>query len=433
MAAILTLDVLVAQGLRADVNNLKVRQLGVTTDTEELWIGWPGGARLIGSFHLAIDVTLTPSAGPELGGRATVVKERVFAPSAGPELGGQADVDHPDNFNTIGGFEVGGQAAVVKERVFAPSGGMELGGQATAAKDRAFATSAGTELGGKATTAHERTLAPTGGFELGGKATAFREISRSPIAGIELGGQADVIEEHSSPLDVLNVDSPGGDYVYGDTNSVAIEVTFSDVVTVTGGPPELALANGQNASYTGGSGTDTLTFTYSIATGFDTLDLDYLDDTPLNMNGGTIELPGSVPINETFPTPGDPGSLSYNRDIEIDTTKPSITSILGSPDGSYTTGQDITITVFFDEDLSVSGTPSLTLNNGATVNYDSMLAGNAFNFVYTVGTSEDITDLDVTSFSGSALDDSNPPNYTDWTIPGGNNLADNANIDIVGT
>ena len=62
----------------------------------------------------------------------------------------------------------------------------------------------------------------------------------------------------------------------GDLNAghvVTLTVTLSEAVTVAGGTPILVLNNGGTASYVGGSGTDTLTFSYTVAAGQDTGDL----------------------------------------------------------------------------------------------------------------------------------------------------------------
>ena len=42
---------------------------------------------------------------------------------------------------------------------------------------------------------------------------------------------------------------------------------MSEVVTVTGGTPTLTLSDGDTATYTGGSGTNALTFSYTVAAG----------------------------------------------------------------------------------------------------------------------------------------------------------------------
>lgn len=66
---------------------------------------------------------------------------------------------------------------------------------------------------------------------------------------------------------------PGSDGVYAGTDTIEVTATFSDNVTVdaTNGTPALQLMVGKairTATYTGGSGTSTLTFGYTVAQGY---------------------------------------------------------------------------------------------------------------------------------------------------------------------
>ena len=56
--------------------------------------------------------------------------------------------------------------------------------------------------------------------------------------------------------------SGNGDLRAGDV--VTLTVQLSEAVTVTGGTPTLSLSNGGTASYSGGSGTGALTFSYTV-------------------------------------------------------------------------------------------------------------------------------------------------------------------------
>ena len=76
----------------------------------------------------------------------------------------------------------------------------------------------------------------------------------------------------------------------GDLNAgkvVTLTVNFSAAVTVNtaGGTPRLALNDGGTASYSGGSGSTALTFSYTVAAGQNTADLIV---SSLALNGGTI-------------------------------------------------------------------------------------------------------------------------------------------------
>ena len=52
----------------------------------------------------------------------------------------------------------------------------------------------------------------------------------------------------------------------------AFTLKFSEAVTVAGGTPTLTLNDGGTATYTGGSGTNALTFSYTVAAGQNTVD-----------------------------------------------------------------------------------------------------------------------------------------------------------------
>ncbi|HEX4793401.1 MAG TPA: dockerin type I repeat-containing protein, partial [Humisphaera sp.] len=75
---------------------------------------------------------------------------------------------------------------------------------------------------------------------------------------------------------------------------------------------------GGTASYSFGSGTNTLTFAYTVAAGQNSPDLDYTNASALSLNGGTISDSGGS-ANLTLPTPGAAGSLGSNKSIVINT------------------------------------------------------------------------------------------------------------------
>src|SRR5262249_61156062 len=116
---------------------------------------------------------------------------------------------------------------------------------------------------------------------------------------------------------VTNVTSSNADGVYGPGASIAINVVFSEAVVVTG-TPLLALSDGATASYSAGRNSNTLAFTYTVASGETTLGqrLDYSSTGALTLNGGTImDTVANNPnaANLTLPAPGASGSLSANK------------------------------------------------------------------------------------------------------------------------
>ena len=92
------------------------------------------------------------------------------------------------------------------------------------------------------------------------------------------------------------------------------------------------------AVYNTGSGSDTLTFLYTVQAGDGSADLDYLSTTALS---GTI-VNGSLAAILTLPTPAAKHSLSFNKAIVIDTEAPVITSDGGAATASLTADENQT-------------------------------------------------------------------------------------------
>jgi len=112
------------------------------------------------------------------------------------------------------------------------------------------------------------------------------------------------------------------------------------------------------ATYLSGSGTNILTFRYTVASGHNTNDLEYTASTALSLNGGAIKDSLGLDANLTLPTPNTTESLSYNKNIIIDTILTTISSVSStSPTGHYNANKNINITVTFSEPVVVSGSP----------------------------------------------------------------------------
>ncbi len=135
----------------------------------------------------------------------------------------------------------------------------------------------------------------------------------------------------------------------GDLNAghvVTLTVTLSETVTVAGGVPTLVLNNGGTASYVGGSGTDTLTFSYTVAAGQDTSDLAVAS---FSLNGATVQGDSGDNADLSGVVTNPPGVL------QIDTTAPlapAIASIVpGGSGGNHwvltgTAEPNSTVTIF---------------------------------------------------------------------------------------
>jgi hypothetical protein len=107
---------------------------------------------------------------------------------------------------------------------------------------------------------------------------------------------------------------------------VTISLSLNQPVDLTGSP-FLLLNDNEIASYSGGSGTDHLTFTYTVHQGDNTADLQVAG---LNLNGGTIQDSAGIPL--TGPVQGDLA-------LQIDTTPPIpfMSDIVKNSNNSLTT------------------------------------------------------------------------------------------------
>lgn len=132
---------------------------------------------------------------------------------------------------------------------------------------------------------------------------------------------------------IIGVSSTAADDSYSIGAVIPILVTFSEIVNVTGSGVQLSLNTGSPAqtalSYSGGSGTTTLTFTYTVIPGNAAADLDYASTTALSLNGSTITgTTTGKEANTTLATPGANGSLGAAKNIAINTAPPTVASTL---------------------------------------------------------------------------------------------------------
>ena len=151
-----------------------------------------------------------------------------------------------------------------------------------------------------------------------------------------------------------------GSYKAGST--ISIQVTFSGAVTVTG-TPQLTLETGnpdRTIDYVSGSGTNTLTFSYTVQAGDTSADLDYVATNSLA--NGTIQDGAGNNVVLTLASPAAANSLGASKAIVIDTTAP--TQTIGSIDISADTGSSATDFLTATASQTITGT--LSANLGAS-------------------------------------------------------------------
>jgi hypothetical protein len=166
-----------------------------------------------------------------------------------------------------------------------------------------------------------------------------------------LGANKNIVIDTMTPARATGVNSSTANGSYTVGSVITITVSFNGTVNVTG-TPQLALNSGGTATFSGGSGSPTLTFTYAVAAGQNSNDLDYTSTTALSSNGGTIIDAGGHAATLTLPAPGAPGSLGANKSIVIDTTPPTVTvnQAAGQPDPTSTA--PVLFSVVFSEPVA---------------------------------------------------------------------------------
>ncbi len=198
-----------------------------------------------------------------------------------------------------------------------------------------------------------------------------------------------------SCLRVTNVTSTTADGTYTAGAPIAVDITFSTNVNVTGSPT-LLLETGathRNATYSSGSGSNTLTFNYTVIAGDVSGDLDYVATNSLSLNGGTIT--GAVGnANLTLPSPGAAGSLGANKNIVIDNLLPPTVTVNQAVGQADPTGLfPINFTVVFSETIDL-----LTFTNA-----DITQSGAATGIIWSIADSGDQTTftLSATAVTGA--------------------------------
>lgn len=225
--------------------------------------------------------------------------------------------------------------------------------------------------------------------------TGFSETDNITFRAIitDLAGNSRIGTISATSLDVdqvlptvSNITSSTSNGSYNADDTISIQVVFTESVTVTG-TPQLTLETGstdRTANYASGSGSNTLTFVYTVQAGDISSDLDYTSTSALALNSGTVLDGAGNPATLTLASPGASGSLANNKALVIDTTTPAISSISV---GSVTTSGAV-ITWSTDEVASSSASYGLTTSYGTvststeTENHSVSLTGLASGTTY---------------------------------------------------
>ncbi|KRB42459.1 Ig-like domain-containing protein [Phenylobacterium sp. Root700] len=182
----------------------------------------------------------------------------------------------------------------------------------------------------------------------------------------------------------VNSNTTDGYYNAGDTVTLTVEFSTAVDVDTTGGTPTLILNSGGAGAFVGGGGSSTLIFSYTVAPGQTSADLDYGSTSALMLNAGAITQSGTaIDAVLTLPSPGTAGSLGANADIVILTSSPTntVASAAFSAD-TGTSGSDFvtktaaqTISGVLANNLAAIETVEVSTDNGATWSAASATVG----------------------------------------------------------
>jgi hypothetical protein len=171
---------------------------------------------------------------------------------------------------------------------------------------------------------------------------------------------------------------------------VTVTLNLSEAVTVTG-VPTLQLNDDEAATYVSGSGSAHLVFAYTVQSFDSTPDLSVVGlNLPL---GATIQDTNGVNLL---------GNVSGGLGIEVDASTLAITSIRATTDNGSSVlaaGHVVTITIDTSDQVTVTGTPTLQLNDNEVASYIGGSGTGALTFQYTVQPNDAVNDLQVTGFN----------------------------------
>ena len=246
-------------------------------------------------------------------------------------------------------------------------------------------------------------LDPTGAYDAfgsGGSAPSGSNLTFTNNVNMVTGGQTAPGSGTFNKSDVSSVTaSPGsGTATVGAT--ISFTVKLDEIVTVSGAPT-LSLNDGGVATYAGGSGTNTLTFTSTVAAGATSV-------SALAITG--VNLPSGATIKDGFGNAANlAGALVSFSGLGVSgaATSAAITGVAESPStGDLHAGQTVTFTLTANSALTVAGgTPTLTLNDGGVATYTGGSGKTALQFSYTVAAGQNTSKLAATAVNLEWRDD----------------------------
>lgn len=221
------------------------------------------------------------------------------------------------------------------------------------------------------------------GISEGGKFNAAgngTELTTSYIGGS--GNDLTLTAPIAPTITSVSSSTANGTYKIGDV--ITVNVQFDSAVNVTG-IPTLTLETGATdrvLNYVSGSGTNTLSFNYTVQEGDSSADLDYVSSSALSLNGGSIRDGANQSAILTLAAPGAAGSLGANKALVVDGVRPAATSITLS-DTALRIGETATVTITFAERVVGLDTADFTVASGTLTGLSSADGGLTWTATFT--------------------------------------------------
>ncbi len=201
------------------------------------------------------------------------------------------------------------------------------------------------------------------------------------------------VDDTPPTISAVTISNPASGTAFVANEVITITVRFSEAVVVdtTGGTrtPSIGIVIDTatvQASYKSGSGSTTLVFQYQVQAGENDADGISIAENSLNLNGGTIQ-----------DRAGNDANLAHDAVVDsnthrVDTTAPTITGVPtissnAGADNTYKADDVIRITVTFNEDVIVTGTPTIGIvigTNTVQASYESGNGTDTLTFQYQV-------------------------------------------------
>jgi ribosomal protein L6P/L9E len=170
---------------------------------------------------------------------------------------------------------------------------------------------------------------------------------------------------------------------------VTISLSINETVYVTGNP-FLSLNDNELATYTSGSGTNTLTFTYTVQQGDNTPDLQV---TGLNLNGGTIQDSAGNALS---------GLVQGDVGLQIDTVTPNAPTVAVSIDNTDVNVANHTgLVTFTFSEAPVAFTLSDTSAVGGTLSNLQQVNATTYTATFAGAANMDVSNASVSVTFGS--------------------------------